>query len=147
MTRSVSFAPRVEFDQTLDQAFPTVAHNLEPYGSRVLVQMRTAKKVTKGGILLPGETQDTLQWQNQVGKVIAIGPLAFKDQKTLAPWPEGAWCKVGEYVRVPKHGGDKFEIKIPGRDKDDGDVALFITVDHLNLLGRVPDPLADVAFV
>jgi len=147
VSRSVSFAPRVEFDQTLEQAFPKVDHNLEPYGSRVLVQMRTAKKITKGGIVLAGETQDTIQWNNQVGKVVAIGPTAFRDQKTLQPWPEGDWCKVGEYVRVPKHNGDKFEVKIPGREKDDGDVALFMLVDHLYLLGRVPDPMADVAFV
>lgn len=147
MSRSVSFAPRVEFDQTLEEAFPTVAHNLEPFGSRVLVQMRTAKKITKGGIALPGETQETIQWNNQVGKVIAVGPTAFKDQKTLEPWPEGDWCKKGDYVRVPKHGGDKYEVKVPGRKEDDGDVALFVAVDHLNLLGRVPDPMADVAFV
>jgi co-chaperonin GroES (HSP10) len=147
VARSVSFAPRVEFDQTLEEAFPIVDHNLEPYGSRVLVQMRTAKKLTKGGIALPTETQDTQTWNNQVGVVRAIGPTAFKDQKTLEPWPEGVWCKVGDYVRIPKHNADKFEIRIPGRGPDDGDVALFTLVDHLYLLGRVPKPLADVAFV
>lgn len=147
MSRSVSFAPRVEFDQTLEEAFPRVNHNLEPFGSRVLVQLRTAKLMTKGGIALVGETQETIQWNNQVGKVIALGPLCFKDSKTMQKWPEGDWCAVGDYVRVPKHGGDRFEVKVPGREKDDGDVALFVTVDHLNLLGRVPDPLADIAFV
>lgn len=147
MSRSVSFAPRVEFDQTLEEAFPKVDHNLRPFGSRVLVQLRTAKKKTKGGIVLATETQDTIQWNNQVGKVIAIGPTAFRDQKTLQPWPEGDWCKVGDYVRIPKHNADKFEVKVPGRDADDGDVALFALVDHLFLLGEVPDPLADIAFV
>lgn len=147
MSRSVSFAPRVEFQQTLEEAFPNVDYNMEPFGSRVLVQMRTSKLMTKGGIALLGETQETLTWNNQVGKVVAIGPTAFKDQKTLEPWPEGDWCKVGDFIRVPKHGGDKFEIKVPGRDKGDGDVALFISVDHLNLLGRVPSPLNDIAFV
>lgn len=124
-----------------------VDHNLRPFGSRVLVQLRTAKKKTKGGILLSDETQETIQWNNQVGKVIALGPLCFKDSKTLQSWPEGDWCKVGDYVRVPKHGGDKFEIKIPNRDKDDGEVALFCTIDHLNILGAVPNPLTDIAFV
>jgi co-chaperonin GroES (HSP10) len=109
--------------------------------------MRTPKKVTKGGIVLADETKDTITWNNQVGVVRAIGPTAFKDQKTLEPWPEGSWCKVGDYVRIPKHNADKFEVKIPGRDADDGDVALFTLVDHLYLLGRVPKPLADVAFV
>jgi co-chaperonin GroES (HSP10) len=147
LTSSASFAPRVEYSQTLEEAFPVVDCNLEPFGSRVLVQMRTAKKKTKGGIVLPAETQDTIQWNNQVGKVVALGPTAFKDQKTLEPWPEGNWCKVGDFIRVPKHNGDKFEVKIPGRSGDDGDVALFILVDHLYLLGRVPKPLTDVAFV
>jgi co-chaperonin GroES (HSP10) len=147
VSRSVSFAPRVEFDQTLEEAFPKVDHNLVPFGSRVLVQMKTAKQKTKGGIHIVGETQETIQWNNQVGKVIAFGPLCFKDSKTLQPWPEGDWCKVGDFVRIPKVGVERFEVKVPGREKDDGDVALFALVDHLQLYGRVPDPMADVAFV
>lgn len=147
MSRSVSFAPRVEFDQTLEQAFPVIDHNLEPFGSRVLVQMRLAKKMTKGGIALPGETQETMTWNNQVGKVIALGPLCFKDSKTMQPWPEGAWCKVGDYVRVPKHGIERYERKIPGAGENDPDVVLFLLVDHLAVYGLVPDPLSDIAFV
>ena len=24
-------------------------------------------------------------------------------------WPEGSWCEVGDYIRVPKWGGDRWE--------------------------------------
>lgn len=147
MSRSVSFAPRVEFDQTLDQAFPKVDPNLEPSGSRILVQMKVAKKRTKGGIEIVGETQETITWNNQVGKVVALGPLCFKDSKTLQPWPEGAWCKLGDFIRVPKHGIERYERKIPGRSEEEGDVVLFVLVDHLAMFGLVPDPMADIAFV
>lgn len=140
--RSVSFAPQVKFDQTLDEAFPKCDHNLIPPGHRILVQMRTAKDMTAGGIALPEEVKDTITWNTQVGKLIAVGPVAFRNRETLEHWPEGPWAVPGDYIRVPKYGGDKFEVRLK-----DGNSALFVLIDDGNMLGKVPDPLAVIAFV
>lgn len=141
---SVSFAPAVEFEQTMDEAFPEIDPGIRPYGSRVLVQIRTAKTMSKGGIQLVQETQEAIQWNQQVGKVRAIGPLAFRNRTELKLWPEGEWCKEGEYVRVPKYGGDKWERRIPGTE----DMALFVIFNDLDLLGAVTcDPREIIAFV
>ena len=43
----------------LAEAFPQVDPGAEPFGSRVLVQFRTPKKKTAGGIILTDETIET----------------------------------------------------------------------------------------
>jgi hypothetical protein len=75
------------------------------------------------------ETKEQEKWNNMVAKVIALGPLAFCHRDSQQPWPEGAWCKVGDYIRVPKWGGDRWEVPVPSEDKEDP--ALFaIFNDH-----------------
>lgn len=135
----------VSLDGTLAEAFPDVDPGLEPFGSRVIVQMRTAKGRTKGGIILTSSDRDTEQWNTQTAKVIAIGGLAFCDRRTGTPWPEGPWFKVGDFIRVPKYTGDKWQVPIPGI-KDE--FALFAMFNETDCLGRVTgDPLAFRAFV
>lgn len=142
---SVNFSP-VDFDQTLDEAFPVVDAGVVPFGSRVLVQIRSVRSKSKGGLVLVKETQEASQWNMQTAKVVAFGPLAFKNRTTQEAWPEGQWCDVGDFVRVPKYGGDKWERKIPGGDEDS--VALFVIFNDLDLIGKVTvDPRDIVAFV
>lgn len=127
---------------TLEDAFPVADPMLEPFGTDVLVQLRTPKTRTKGGLYVPEETRETEMWNMQVAKVIAIGPVAFRNRETMEPWPEGAWARPGEYVRIPKMGGDRFWVEVPG--SIDGK-ALFVLTDDLVLKGRVPpDKVLDV---
>lgn len=130
--------------ESIDEAFPPIDPGVEPFGSRVVVQIRAPKKKTKGGIILTDDTKDTEMWNTQVAKIIAIGALAFKNRSTQEPWPEGSWCEVGDFVRVPKYGGDKWSI----RHGDDDTEILFVMFNDLDLLGKVTgDPLAMKAFV
>ena len=128
-------------------AFPTVDPGADPLGARILVQLRRAKKkATAAGIILVEETKETEKWQNMVAKVVAVGPLAFKKRDTMEDWPEGSWCKVGDYIRVPKWGGDRWEV-----DFEQGDVkgkALFTFFNDHELIGKVTgDPLKIKAFI
>lgn len=93
------------------------------------------------------ETKETEKWQNMVAKVIAIGPLAFKHRDTMASWPEGSWCSVGDYIRVPKWGGDRWEVKVPGEDSQE-DASLFMVLnDHEVIAQLTGDPLKVRAFL
>ena len=124
-------------------AFPDIDPGVQPFGSRVLLQIRRAKSKTKGGIILADETRDTEMWNTQVAKVRMIGPLAFHNRNTMEPWPEGAWVGVGDYVRAPKYGGDRWSV----RDTD-GDEVLFVIFNDLDLLGKITgNPLAMKAFL
>jgi len=131
---------------SIDQAFPEVDPGLIPFGSRVLVQKRSPRTVTKGGIIVPDDTQETEFWNTQVAKVITLGPVAFKNRDTLEVWPEKEWCEVGAYVRVPKYGGDTWFVDLPeatGLDK-----ACFVLFNDLDLIGQITcDPLDVIAYL
>mgnify|MGYP003338022244 FL=1 len=129
-------------------AFPSVDPGAKPLGGRVLVQLRrTKKKATSAGIILVEETKETEKWNNMVAKVIAIGPLAFKNRDTMQSWPEGSWCAVGDYIRVPKWGGDRWEVKVPGDDELEDPALFMILNDHEVIATVTGDPLAMKAFL
>lgn len=129
--------------ESVNEAFPACDPGVEPFGSRVLVQIRTPKRKTAGGVILVGDTRETEIYNTQVAKVLAVGSLAFKNRNTMEPWPEGSWCRVGEFVRVPRYGGDRWTVKTP-----DGDEAIVVIFNDLDLVGKITgDPLAVKAFL
>lgn len=132
----------------LDWAFPVVDPGARPLGGRILVQLRrTKQKTTSAGIILVEETKETEKWNNMVAKVLMIGPLAFKNRDTMESWPEGSWVSVGEYIRVPKWGGDRWEVKVPNEDEME-DPALFMVLnDHEIIASLTGNPLAMKAFL
>lgn len=129
-------------------AFPSVDPGAKPLGGRILVQLRrTKKKTTSTGIILVEETKETEKWQNMVAKVIEIGPLAFKHRDTMQSWPEGSWCAPGDFIRVPKWGGDRWEVRVPGEDALE-DPALFMILNDHEVIAKVTsDPLAMKAYL
>lgn len=130
-------------EASMESAFPAADPGVQPFGSRVLVQIRNPKQKTSGGIIIDLGSQETEKWNTQVAKVISVGPLAFKNRDTMQPWPEGDWCKAGDFVRVPKYGGDRWEV-----DLDDKGVALFVIFNDLDIVGRVTtDPTKIRAFI
>jgi len=127
----------------LDWAFPTVNSGQSPYGGRVIVQLRRVRK-TSGVIIIVDETKENEKWNNMIGKIVALGPLAFKNRDTMQPWAEGSWAEVGDYVRVPRWGGDRWERHIP----DDKEPVLFMTINDHELIAKVTDdPLSFKTYI
>ena len=139
--------PVASNEAALQDAFPAVDPGAVPVGGRILVQWRqTIKKTTNSGIVLVEETKETEKWNNQVARVIAMGPLAFKKRDTLEPWPEGSWVQVGDFVRLPKWGGDRWEV--PFGDPNEGETALFSVFNDHEVIAKVTgDPLKVRAFL
>jgi co-chaperonin GroES (HSP10) len=137
-------ANSIEFGyDSLDEAFPRCDAGVKPFGSRVLCQIRTPKTKTKGGIIITSDIRETEHYNTQVAKVIDIGSLAFKNRNTMESWPEGSWCEVGDFVRVPRYGGDRWSVKTEG-----GEEAIVVIFNDLDLVGKVTgDPLAVKAFL
>ena len=129
-------------------AFPDVKPGMDPFGGRVIVQLRRIKKkATNAGIILVEETKENEKWNNMIGKVVSMGPLAFKNRDTMQPWPEGTWAQVGDFVRVPKWGGDRWEVRVPGDDEIE-DPVLFMTLNDHELIAKVSgNPLLFKAYV
>lgn len=125
-------------DYTIEEAFPTMEPGIKPFGSRILLQIRNPKQKTQGGIILSSNDIETEQDNTQVARVVDMGSLAFKNRNTMEQWPEGAWCQVGDFVRVPKYGGDRWKI----------DAVTFAIYNDLDIIGQVTtDPCKIKAFI
>lgn len=145
----------------LEEAFPLVDPGVVPLGGRVLVQLRSARKSKR--ITRHDGTEATLHYADysqeverdvqQVARLIAIGPLAFRDKKTLEPWPECVdeagkfrpWAAPGDYVKVPRYGGDKHFMPIPGRETDK---AVFAVINEHEIISKITcNPLSIIAYL
>ena len=96
-------------------------------GFHVLVRPVSVKNKTKGGIFIPDSTKDDMSYLTTVGKVIALGELAYKD---IDKFPNGEWCTVGDYVCYGKHAGTKLYYQ---------NVKLLLLFDD-QVIMRVSDP-------
>lgn len=144
MTATIRSAGQGRDRQTLEEAWPKVEPLITPLGNQVLVQMRVSKRKSSGGILLPDDTRDTDSSMVRVAKVLAIGPIAYKNRDDQRPWPEGAWVSVGDYVRVPSYAGvDAWRVFYT--EKDSVQFGMFNDYD---IKGRISgDPLDVVDYV
>ena len=140
--------PVASDDAEMAWAFPSVDPGAKPLGGRVMVQIRRSKKrTTKAGIVLVEETKETEKWNTQIGKVVDMGALAFRKRDSMEPWPEGSWCQVGDFIRVPKWGGDRWEVKVPGEDHSEDPALFMICNDHEVIAKITGNPLETKAFL
>ena len=79
-----------------------------PTGYRILILPFTQSSVTKGGIHLAKQTVDKERLATVVGYVVATGPDAYSDPHKF---PEGAWCKKGDWVIFGRYAGARFQIE------------------------------------
>lgn len=99
-------------------------------GFHILVRPISIKEKTKGGLLLPDSVRDDIAYLTTVGKVLAVGKDAYKDTNR---YPNGAWCKEGDYVCYGKHSGQKFFYK--------GIKLLLLTDDQISMIVEDPKEL------
>lgn len=110
---------KIEFEYAdLEEAFPVVDPQHVPPGNYVLVQLRTPKTMTKHGIILPDDSQAVERDNTQVAKVISIGPAAFHHRYSGEPFYGGPWYEVGDFVRAPKYGGDRWQISYERKEPE-----------------------------
>lgn len=94
---------------------------------RMLIAPRRPKRVSKGGIILPGNAQDAEDFLTYVGQVVAMGSLCyrsdvFKDTDNIP--------KVGDWVVYGRYAGQRIVYR----------GFKFIFLNDKEVLGRVADP-------
>ena len=99
----------------------------QPSGWRILVLPFTPKEKTKGGIIFSQESLDKARIATNCGYVIKMGPNAYKDTEKF---PEGAWCKEGDWVLFARYAGSRIPI-------EGGEVRLL---NDDEVLGTIKDP-------
>ena len=117
----------------LETAFPQIDPGVIPLGARVIIQLRTVRSRTESGLILVDDTKTFNKANTQLGKLISIGPIAFRNRDTGQLWREGVWAHPGDLIRVPKWGGDRFERKIPGTE----DTAIFCIFSHHEIIAKI----------
>lgn len=127
------------YTKELQVAFPDIDPPYVPVGYLLLCQLRSPKKLSRGGLIIPDDSRDAEKYRVQTALVRAMGPASFKNRATMEPWPEGDWCVPGEFVRTPMYGGDRIAVPFGTGD----DEALFIAIKDGDITGVITgDPLA-----
>ena len=80
----------------------------KPTGWRIIVLPFRMDEKTKGGILMGQDTLDKQQVASQCGNVLAMGPQCYKDKER---YPDGPWCKVGDWVIFARYAGSRIQIE------------------------------------
>ncbi len=129
---------------TLADAFPEMDQGVQPLGHRVLVQIRTSRPRTSGGIILTQDSREYEKLTSQVGKVLALGVLCFKNRTTGEAWPEENWINVGDFVLIPQHGGNRWNASYQENSEYGAtqiDIS-FAIINDFELVGKITgDPL------
>jgi len=80
----------------------------DPVGYRMLLKPFVPEKKTEGGILLSDKTAEMMEMTTVVGLVVKMGDLCYKDK---SKFPEGPWCKEGQFVIYGRYAGARFKTK------------------------------------
>ena len=78
----------------------------KPTGWRMLILPFKLNEKTKGGLYLGQETLERQQVGSTCGLVLAQGPHCYDKEK----FPEGPWCKVGDWVVFARYAGSRIQI-------------------------------------
>ena len=103
-------------NSTTRQTIPTSPEGVKQYinflprpvGYRMLIRPWSGEKKTKGGIILSDATHEMIEMTTVVGLVIMLGDLCYKDTKKF---PNGPWCKEGQFVIYGRYAGSRFKTK------------------------------------
>jgi co-chaperonin GroES (HSP10) len=101
----------------------------------VLLQPRRLLSKTKGGILIPTSVTENQYFLNAIGRVLAMGPLAWRDRNTGRLWGDldEPQIKPGDWLVYGRNAGVRTAYR--------GTKLLLLNDDEV--LMRVADP-ADV---
>tara|TARA_R100000654_G_scaffold4666_1_gene13686 strand:+ start:969 stop:1418 length:450 start_codon:yes stop_codon:yes gene_type:complete len=99
----------------------------DPTGWRLLILPYRGKGKTDGGIYLPDNVVNEQTVSTQVGYVLKVGTLAYKDAEKF---PTGPWCEQGNWVMFARYAGSRFKI-------DGGEVRIL---NDDEILARIQEP-------
>ena len=80
----------------------------QPTGWRLIVLPFKMDERTKGGIIMNESILEKQQVASQCGNVLAMGPQCYKDKER---YPDGPWCKVGDWVIFARYAGSRIQIE------------------------------------
>ena len=79
----------------------------QPQGYKVLIGVPEISEKTEGGVFMPDGLKSAEETASIIGFVMKVGPDAYKDE---SKFPNGAYCKEGDFVIFRSYSGTRFKI-------------------------------------
>ena len=87
---------------------PKVASQMpKPKGYKLLISPVQIDEKTEGGVYMPDAIRDAEGIASIIGFVVKMGDDAYKDKEKF---PNGAYCKEGDFVIFRSYSGTRFKI-------------------------------------
>jgi co-chaperonin GroES (HSP10) len=102
---SITPAPAPEAEHLTDEQFDAALP--KPSGHKLLVALPQVDETYEGGIIKVADTMHAESVTSPIALVVDMGPSAYKD---LTRFPDGPWCKVGDYVILGPYKGNRFKL-------------------------------------
>ena len=80
----------------------------QPVGFKILITLpKIEEKIGDAGLILAESTRRSEEIASCLGFVLKLGDLAYQDKEKF---PNGPWCKEGDFVLVRAYSGTRFQI-------------------------------------
>jgi co-chaperonin GroES (HSP10) len=108
MTNPIDLGKAVDLTQLLDKSNEEKATQLpKPSGYRILCAIPEQEKEFESGIAKADETMRVEETLTTVLFVVDLGPDCYLDKSRF---PNGPWCKKGDFVLVKPYAGSRLVI-------------------------------------
>lgn len=88
----------------------------EPSGYRILIAIPKKEETFKDSKIIIAETERRKEEiASIVGLVVKLGPQAYADPEKF---PDGPWCKEGDFIIMRSYSGTRFKITTPDGDQE-----------------------------
>jgi co-chaperonin GroES (HSP10) len=88
-------------EEEMEQQLP------KPVGYKLLIALPTVEAEFDSGILKAERTLNEERIMTTIGVILDMGAEAYSDKTRF---PNGPWCKVGDYVVIRPHTGTRIHV-------------------------------------
>lgn len=88
----------------------------EPKGYKLLIAIPKKEETFKNSpIVIAESARQREETASIVGLVVKIGSQAYKDEEKF---PDGAWCKEGDFIIMRSFSGTRFKVTTPEGEQE-----------------------------
>jgi len=104
----------------------------EPSGYKILIAIPKLNETFENtNIVRPDVVAKVEETASVVGLVVKLGPDAYKDTER---YPNGPWCKEGDFIIMRAYSGTRFKVKTENGEQE------FRLINEDTVEGTVADP-------
>jgi co-chaperonin GroES (HSP10) len=108
MSEQIDLSQAIDLTALIDKSQEEKASQLpKPSGYRILCAIPEVEDAYESGLL---KAEDTINYEEKLATVLFVVALGEDCYKDPARFPNGAWCKAGDFVIVRPNAGTRLHI-------------------------------------